>query len=192
MEQFLTYTNATPQPTLNDFAALGRPASRFVRAAIQRAFASHSSYTPPPGAVISIAQAELHMPVHVGDFTDFSCSRDHVLNAGEAVFGKRILPPGFLHFPLGYGGRSSSIVTSGTPVRRPLGQYRSKTDLGVVEFGPSRELDYELELGCIIGKPVQMGDIPTAADADDHIFGVVLLDDWSGKCVKFWESVRRH
>jgi fumarylacetoacetase len=64
-----------------------------------------------------------------------------------------------------------------------LGQYRNKTDPGVVEFGPSRELDYELELGCIIGKPVQMGDIPTAADADDHIFGVVLLDDWSGKRV---------
>jgi Fumarylacetoacetate (FAA) hydrolase family len=122
------------------------------------------------------------MPVHVGDFTDFSCSRDHVLNAGEAVFGKQVLPPGFSHFPLGYGGRSSSVVMSGTPVWRPLGQYRSKTDPGVVEFGPSRELDYELELGCIIGKPVRMGDIPTAADADDHIFGIVLLDDWSGKC----------
>jgi fumarylacetoacetase len=66
-----------------------------------------------------------------------------------------------------------------------LGQYRSKTDPGVVEFGPSRELDYELELGCIIGKPVRMGDVPTAADADDHIFGIVLLNDWSGTCVRF-------
>ena len=169
---------------MNDFAALGRPASRSVRAAIQRAFAPTSGYTLPPAAVISIAQAELHMPVHVGDFTDFSCSRDHVLNAGEAIFGKRVLPPGFPHFPLGYGGRSSSIVPSGTPIRRPLGQYRSKTDPGVVEFGPSQELDYELELGCIIGEPVKMGDIPTAADADDQLLGAVLLNDWRGECVK--------
>jgi fumarylacetoacetase len=168
------------QPTLNDFASLGRPASRAVRATIQRTFGTNSSYTAPPSAVIPIAQAQLHMPVRVGDFTDFSCSKDHVVNAGEAVFGKRVLPEGFPHFPLGYGGRSSSIVTSGTPVRRPLGQYRSKTEPGVVEFGPCRELDYELELGCIIGKPVKMDDIATAADADEHIFGVVLLDDWSG------------
>ena len=180
MLNFVIYTNATYQPTLNDFASLGRPASRSVRAAIQRAFEPGSGYAPPQGAVVPISEAELHMPVHIGDFTDFSCSKDHVVNAGEAVFGKRVLPPGFPHFPLGYGGRSSSIVTSGTPVRRPLGQYRSKNDPTIVEFGPCRELDYELELGCIIGKPVKLGDIATAADADEHIFGVVLLDDWSG------------
>jgi fumarylacetoacetase len=106
-----------------------------------------------------------------------------VVNAGEAVFGKRVLPEGFRHFPLGYGGRSSSIVTSGTPVQRPLGQYRSLTEPGAVEFGPCQQLDYELEMGCIIGKPVKMGEIATAAEADEHFFGVVLLDDWSGTSV---------
>lgn len=120
------------------------------------------------------------MPVRVGDFTDFSCSKDHVVNAGEADFGKRVLPEGFRHFPLDYSGRSSSIVTSGTPIQRPLGQYRSQTEPGVVKFGPCQQLDYELELGCIIGKPVKMGEIATATDADEHIFGVVLLDNWSG------------
>src|SRR5437763_4758046 len=100
------------QSTLNGFASLGRPASRAVRAAIQHAFATSSTSTAPPGSMVPITQAQLHMPVRVGDFTDFSCSRDHVLNAGEAVFGKRILPEGFRYFPLGYGGRSSSIVLS--------------------------------------------------------------------------------
>jgi fumarylacetoacetase len=169
--------------SLNEFASLGRPASRAVRAAIQHAFATSSTSAAPPGSMIPITQAQLHLPVRVGDFTDFSCSRDHVLNAGEAVFGKRILPEGFRYFPLGYGGRSSSIVVSGTPVQRPLGQYRSQSEPGVVEFGPCQQLDYELEMGCIIGKPVAMGQIATAADADEHIFGVVLLDDWSGNCV---------
>ena len=123
----------------------------------------------------------MYMPVHVGDFTDFSCSAEHVVNAGEAVFGERKMPPGFPHFPLGYGGRSSSIVVSGNPVKRPLGQYRSKTEKGKVVFGPCQDLDYELELGCIIGKSAKMGEIVTAAQADDHIFGVVLLNDWSGE-----------
>ena len=125
----------------------------------------------------------MHMPVHVGDFTDFSCSKDHVVNAGEAVFGERKVPPGFSHFPLGYGGRSSSIVISNTPVQRPLGQFPSKTEKGKVEFGACQDLDYELELACIIGKPVKMGQIVKAADADEHIFGVCLLNDWSGACL---------
>ena len=123
----------------------------------------------------------MHMPVHVGDFTDFSCSEDHVVNAGEAVFGERKLPPSFLYQPLGYGGRSSSIMISGSPVQRPLGQFRTKHDDSKVEFGPCRQLDYELELGCIVGKPVERGEIITATNADEHCFGVVLLNDWSGK-----------
>ena len=96
------------------------------------------------------------------------------------MFGERKMPPGFPHFPIGYGGRSSSIVLSGTPVRRPLGQFRSKEHNGRIEFGACQDLDYELELGCIIGKPVKMGEIVTATNADEHIFGVVLLNDWSG------------
>ena len=174
------YLLSHTKSTLNDFAALGREYTTSVRNAIQQAFKPDSSYKPPLHAVIPVSQAKMHIPVHVGDFTDFSCSEDHVVNAGEAVFGKRAVPPGFPHYPLGYGGRSSSIVISETPVQRPLGQYRSKIEEGSVLFGPCQDLDYELELACIIGKPVRMGDIATAADADEHIFGVALLNDWSG------------
>ena len=172
------------QPTLNDFAALGQEASRGVRAAIKDLLTSNGKSAQLHDAVCANTEAKLHMPVHVGDFTDFSCSADHVVNAGEAVFGERKMPPAFPHMPLGYGGRSSSIVVSGTPVIRPLGQYRSKTEKGKVEFGPCQNLDYELELGCIVGKKVKMGEIVTAAQADEHIFGVVLLNDWSGTCAR--------
>jgi len=120
----------------------------------------------------------MHLPVKVEAFTDFSCSKEHVLNAGEAVFNKREMPPGFLHFPVGYAGRASSIVVSGTPIRRPHGQFRSN---GEVIFGPSQAVDYELEVGCVIGKPSKLGDRVSLEDAEDHIFGLVLINDWSGK-----------
>ena len=123
----------------------------------------------------------MHLPLHVGDFSDFSLSRNHVLNAGVAVFGVESMPPGFLHFPIGYAGRSSSIVVSGTPVRRPLGQARSADG---VAFGPSKAMDYELEVACVVGKPSQMGRPIKIDNADDHIFGYVLLNDWSARDIQ--------
>jgi len=123
-------------------------------------------------------QAKMHLPFEVNGFTDFSCSRDHMLNAGEAVMGKRLLPPGALHFPIAYTGRSSSVVVSGTPIIRPNGQFKDGEE---VVLGPSRQLDYELELGCIIGKPSKMGERVRIENADDHIFGVVIVNDWSGR-----------
>ena len=128
-------------------------------------------------------EVTLHLPVAIGDFSDFSCSRDHVLNAGEAVLGVRSLPPGFLHFPVGYTGRTSSIVPSGTTIRRPLGQFRSR-ESGEVQFGPSRAVDFELEIACVIGKPTSFGKSVSMQDADEHIFGLVLLNDWSGKFIQ--------
>jgi len=122
----------------------------------------------------------MHLPVSIGDFTDFSCSKEHVLNAGEAIMKKRFLPPGFLHFPVGYTGRTSSIIPSGTPVTRPKGQFRDAK--GEVIYGATRQLDYELEVGCIVGKPSALGDSIAVNNADEHIFGLVLLNDWSGKC----------
>jgi fumarylacetoacetase len=119
----------------------------------------------------------MHLPVSVGDFSDFSCSVDHALNAGEAVLGTRDLPPGFLHFPIGYGGRSSSIAVSGNEVIRPNGHFKAN---GEVIFGPSRAVDFELEVACVIGRP-STGKPITAEEADEHIFGFVLLNDWSGK-----------
>lgn len=122
-----------------------------------------------------------HLPVTVGDFSDFSCSRDHVLNAGEAVMGVRQLPPGFLHFPVGYGGRCSSILAPGTFVRRPLGQFRSPEG---VTFGPSRAVDFELEVAVIVGKPSAFGEPINIKQAEDHIFGFLLLNDWSARDIQ--------
>jgi fumarylacetoacetase len=123
----------------------------------------------------------MHLPIQVGDFSDFSLSRNHVLNAGLAVFGIESLPPGFLHFPVGYAGRSSSIVVSGTPIRRPLGQYRSPD--GVV-FGPSKAMDFELEVACVVGKSSEIGKPVKINDAMDHVFGFVLLNDWSARDIQ--------
>lgn len=115
----------------------------------------------------------------VGDFTDFSCSKDHLLNGSEAIANVRSLPPAFLKFPISYNGPTSSIVVSETPIRRPRGQFRVGDD---VVYGATKELDYELEVACIIGRPTAMGDIVSLKDAEDHIFGLVLLNDWSGLC----------
>jgi fumarylacetoacetase len=101
----------------------------------------------------------MDLPVSIGDFTDFSCSKDHVISAGEAIMKKRPLPPGFLHFPIGYTSRASSTVVSGTPITRPKGQFRDANKGGEVVFAPTRELDYELEVACIIGKPSQLGKL---------------------------------
>ena len=130
---------------------------------------------------VNVSEVQYHVPVRVGDFSDFSCSRDHVLNAGEAVLGKRELPPGFLHFPVGYGGRSSSILAPGMDVRRPLGQYRSPE--GVV-FGLSKAMDFELEVACVIGKPSNFGEPIDIDEADEHIFGFLLLNDWSARDIQ--------
>lgn len=141
----------------------------------------NSGISIPPTATEGIQHVTMHLPIRVSEFTDFSCSKDHVLNASEVMTGTRKAPPGFLHFPVGYAGRSSSIIVSGTPIRRPLGQYRDG-NTGNVIYGPTRQLDYELEIACIVGQPLPYGSSITAVDAEDHIFGLVLLNDWSGKC----------
>jgi fumarylacetoacetase len=121
----------------------------------------------------------MYLPVEVKGFTDFSCSREHMLNAGEAATGVRSMPPGGLHFPIGYTGRASTVVVSGTPIRRPYGQFYDSEKK--VVFGPSRWMDFELEMACIIGKPSKFGERVAVGDADEHIFGFVLLNDWSGE-----------
>lgn len=131
--------------------------------------------------VLNVADVRYHLPVTVGDFSDFSCSKDHVLNAGEAVQGVRQLPPGFLHFPVGYGGRSSSILPPESNVYRPNGQFRSPEG---VKFGHSRAMDFELEVACVIGKPSNFGEPVDIDSASDHIFGFLLLNDWSARDIQ--------
>lgn len=163
---------------VNIFAALPKAQQSATRKWIQSVLAK-SIESLPPQCICPLESVTLHLPLDIGDFTDFSCSRDHVLNAGEAVFGKRELPPGFEYFPVGYHGRASSIVVSGTPIARPRGQYRDAE--GKVVFGRTKRLDYELEVAAVVGKPSKLGEPVSIGDADDHVFGLVLLNDWSGR-----------
>lgn len=170
--------NVFEKPTLNQYAALDKSIQRQVRAVLQETLkkALPATFTENIGAVT------LHLPVSVGGFTDFSCSLHHVRNAGRAIINDPTPPPGFFHFPIGYNGRASTIVVSGTPIVRPHGHFYDLTassDQKPIIYGPSRAMDYELEIGVIVGKKLDAMQGLNAKDADEHIFGMVILNDWS-------------
>ncbi|KAK3904162.1 hypothetical protein C8A05DRAFT_13928 [Staphylotrichum tortipilum] len=178
--------------TLNAFAALPKSVQNDVRTAIQEAYGDGSLNTSvfPHGSVEDISKVQLHMPVEVGDFADFSCSLEHVQNAGRIIINDARPPPAFFHLPIAYQGRASSIVVSGTDIERPHGQFRDKTaadPANAIVYGPSRALDYEMEFAAIIGRPLPMRQRVDAADADEHIFGFVLLNDWSARDIQGYE-----
>jgi fumarylacetoacetase len=135
--------------------------------------------------LIAQSEATLHMPFLVSEYTDFYAGRHHATNVGTMFRGpENALPPNWLHIPIGYNGRASSVVVSGTPVRRPWGQVKGP-DHAVPAFQPSRRFDMELEMGAIVGTA---SDGPvTVAEADAMIFGYVLLNDWSARDIQAWE-----
>ncbi len=135
--------------------------------------------------LVPLAQVQLHLPFLVSEYTDFYAGRHHATNVGTMFRGaENALPPNWLHIPIGYNGRASSVVVSGTPVRRPWGQVKG-TDQAVPVFQPSRRFDIELEMGAVVGAP---SDGPvTVAEADAMIFGYVLLNDWSARDIQAWE-----
>ncbi|WP_298849443.1 fumarylacetoacetase [uncultured Ruegeria sp.] len=129
--------------------------------------------------------AEMHLPFAVSEYTDFYAGRNHAVNVGTMFRGpENALPPNWLHIPIGYNGRASSVVVSGTEIRRPWGQLKSP-DQDLPAFLPSRRFDIELEMGAIVGTPSD-GPI-TVQEADDNIFGYVLLNDWSARDIQAWE-----
>ncbi|MEM9577136.1 MAG: fumarylacetoacetase [Pseudomonadota bacterium] len=133
------------------------------------------------------ADAEMHMPFRISEFTDFYASRHHATNVGTMFRGpQNALPPNWLHMPIGYNGRASTVVVSNTPVTRPNGQIKPQ-DADVPSFGPCQRLDFELELGAIVGCPSRMGQAVSVEEADDMIFGYVLLNDWSARDIQAWE-----
>ncbi len=137
--------------------------------------------------LIPIDRVDLHLPIFVRSFTDFYASKEHATNVGSMFRDpKNALMPNWLHIPIGYNGRASTVVVSETPIRRPLGQLKAPTD-EVPSFGPCRKLDIELEMGAIVGTPNAMGQPVTTAQAFDMIFGYVLLNDWSARDVQVWE-----
>ncbi|WP_281973539.1 fumarylacetoacetase [Ruegeria faecimaris] len=135
--------------------------------------------------LVAQADAELHMPFAVSEYTDFYAGRHHAQNVGTMFRGpENALPPNWLHIPIGYNGRASSVVVSGTDIRRPWGQLKSP-DQDLPAFLPSRRFDIELEMGAIVGTP---SDGPISVqEADDNIFGYVLLNDWSARDIQAWE-----
>ena len=131
--------------------------------------------------------AILHMPMVVSEYTDFYAGRHHATNVGTMFRGaENALPPNWLHIPIGYNGRASTVVVSGTDIARPNGQLKAP-DADVPSFGPCKRLDIELEMGAIVGTPTEMGQPVTTAQADDMIFGYVLLNDWSARDIQAWE-----
>ncbi|MBW4709306.1 fumarylacetoacetase [Roseobacter sp. YSTF-M11] len=137
--------------------------------------------------LVPLAEVQLHMPLVVSEYTDFYAGRHHATNVGTMFRGaENALPPNWLHIPIGYNGRASTVVVSGTDIRRPVGQTKAP-DAEMPSFGPCRRLDIELEMGAIVGSSTQMGQPITVAEADRMIFGYVLLNDWSARDIQAWE-----
>lgn len=137
--------------------------------------------------LVAQTDAQMHMPILVFEYTDFYAGKHHAVNVGTMFRGaENALPPNWLHIPIGYNGRASSIVVSGTEVIRPNGQTKAP-DAEMPSFGPSKKLDIELEMGAIVGTSSTLGQPITVAQADEMIFGYVLLNDWSARDIQAWE-----
>lgn len=134
-----------------------------------------------------IDDAQMHLPFTIAEYTDFYSGRHHAMNVGTMFRGiENALPPNWLHLPIGYNGRASSIVVSKTDIRRPWGQLKP-AGAEVPFFAPSKRFDIELELGAIVGQSSSLGQPVTVQEADDMIFGFVLLNDWSARDIQGWE-----
>ena len=182
------------QDTLNDFIADGRKTWRSVRNRIAHIFdleneklRNHPEHKER--VLFDLDEIEMQMPVHVGDYTDFYSSKEHATNVGKMFRDPdNALLPNWLHIPVGYHGRSSSIIPSGRPVRRPQGQ---KLPQGSDEpiFGPSRLVDFELEMAFVTTAANHIGEPIPIEEAENHIFGMVLFNDWSARDIQKWEYV---
>lgn len=177
--------DALRQPDLNSFMALGRPQWMAVRQRIIELLTADEHRGAVEPLLIPLAEVELLLPFRVGDYVDFYSSPHHAANVGQ-IFrpGQPPLPPNWKHLPIGYHGRAGTVVVSGTPVIRPRGQ-RPTSDGPV--FGPSRRLDIEAEVGFVVGVPTALGEAVSVDDFDTHVFGVVLVNDWSARDIQAWE-----
>ncbi len=176
--------------TLNDFISLGKEITTRVRKKIQYWLKDDESVLAgKPELFVEQSEAQMHMPVSIGDYTDFYSSMEHASNVGKMFRGpENALLPNWKHIPVGYHGRASSIVVSGVPIHRPKGQTMPKgTETPV--FGPTKRLDFELEMGFICGKETSMGESISTKEAEDYIFGLVLFNDWSARDIQKWEYV---
>ena len=182
----LAAVDAQTGPTLNPLAAAGRSTWRDLRQRLSHALSDRGQSAKLERYLTSLSDVELGLPVAVGDYTDFYSSYFHAYHAGQLFRPDDPLTPNFKWIPIGYHARSSSIVPSGTSVHRPSGQQAPEDD-GPPAFGPSKALDYEVELGLVVGPGNARGNPIPIDRAEDHLFGVVLLNDWSARDVQAWE-----
>jgi fumarylacetoacetase len=176
-------------PVLNPFLALGREAWSATRARLtELLIAGAPDAERAAAALVPLTELEVRLPVDVGDYVDFYSSIEHATNLGR-MFRPDAEPllPNWRHLPVGYHGRASSVVVSGTPVRRPHGQLPGADPDGPPRFGPTERLDIELELGFVTGPGNPLGSAIATSDAHEHIFGFVLVNDWSARDIQRWE-----
>lgn len=176
-------------PFLNDFIALGKEATNGVRERLQAHLCDEKSpLKNNPAIFVNQSEAVMHLPVQIGDYTDFYSSIEHATNVGKMFRDpENALLPNWKHLPVGYHGRASSIIVSGVDIHRPKGQ--TKPADGAPVFGPSRRMDFELEMGFIIGKETEIGDSISTGNAEEYIFGMALFNDWSARDIQKWEYV---
>ena len=175
---------------LNDFIALGKPVTVKVRADIQFELCNENSVLKShPSVFVKQSVVTMHLPVKVGDYTDFYSSIEHATNIGTMFRDPdNALLPNWKHLPVGYHGRASCIIVSGQNVHRPKGQVVLEVG-SPPTFQASTRVDFELEMGFIIGKPSSLGDSVSTENADAYIFGKVLFNDWSARDIQKWEYV---
>ncbi len=168
-------------PTLNAFMSRGREVVREVRSRITELLTRGTA----DQYLVPMIGAEMLLPMTIGDYTDFYASVHHATNVGSMFRPDNPLLPNYKWLPIGYHGRASSIVVSGTPVRRPNGQTRDGDAPPI--FGPSKRLDYEMELGMVVGRGNALGEPIPVGEALDHVFGFCLVNDWSARDIQTWE-----
>ena len=179
--------------SLNELIGLGKVQTRKIRERVQVLLLADNEklrdHQSRGKAMVNRKEAEMLMPVKIGDYTDFYSSIEHATNVGKMFRDpENALLPNWKHLPVGYHGRASSIIPSGVPIHRPKGQFK-ESDMEAPVFGPSKKLDFELELAFITGKSTKLGDSVSTAEAEDYIFGFVLFNDWSARDIQAWEYV---
>lgn len=179
--------------TLNEFIELGKPVTNAVRLRIQELLQEGSTLSKDEktieDAFYDLDQVKMIMPIHIPNYTDFYSSIEHATNVGKMFRDPaNALLPNWKHLPVGYHGRASSIVVSGTDINRPKGQMKP-ADADKPVFGPCKQLDFELEMAFIINQNTEMGESVSTKDAENAIFGMVVFNDWSARDIQSWEYV---
>lgn len=178
---------------LNDLISLGKVQTKKIRERVQDLLLADNEKLRDHSArgkvMVNRKEAEMLLPVKIGDYTDFYSNMEHATNVGKMFRDPdNALLPNWKHLPVAYHGRASSVIVSGTAIHRPKGQFKT-AEMDSPGFAPSKKMDFELELGFITGKSTKLGDSVSTADAEEYIFGFTLVNDWSARDIQAWEYV---